>query len=223
MDKKNSLWENQYLKTGQLWASEPEAALAKYVSLVSKDKKVLDLGMGEGRNALYFAGQGFKVAGTDFSTTAVERCKEKAEQLGLEVHMSAGNLKDYEIAPESCSLIIMANVLNFFRDREIDMILKKVEQGLQDGGLLYLNVFDSYEPGMQKLKEHGSEVAPGTFYRKQTDSYVHFFTCEELEEKLERFETIHKSDYQSLDLSHGEPHVHSGVELLVRRKCQPFV
>ncbi|TMW70990.1 class I SAM-dependent methyltransferase [Alteribacter natronophilus] len=218
MDKKNSLWEKQYLNTDQLWASEPEAVLSKYADLVDKDGKVLDLGMGEGRNALYYGGKGFDVTGIDYSPTAVERTQEKAQQLGVKLDTSSGDLKDYEITPGSCSLIIMASVLNFFRDDEIDAILDKVEKGLKKGGLLYLNVFDTGEPGMQKLKQNAEEVSPHTFYRKKSDSYVHFFTREELEKRLVGFEMVHRSDYQSLDLSHGEPHMHSGIELFVRLK-----
>ncbi|WP_083465630.1 hypothetical protein [Thalassobacillus sp. C254] len=48
--------------------NKPNNHISYYASLVSKEAKVLDLGMGEGRNALYFASKGFNTVGVDIIT-----------------------------------------------------------------------------------------------------------------------------------------------------------
>lgn len=56
--------------------------------MLPENGKVLDIGIGEGRNALFFAKQGFAVEGIDISETAVERCLElsKEESIAFKRH-----------------------------------------------------------------------------------------------------------------------------------------
>lgn len=47
-------WEEAYKSVESLWGLKPDHTLVEYGSLIPKGK-VLDLGIDEGRNALYFA------------------------------------------------------------------------------------------------------------------------------------------------------------------------
>src|SRR5687767_12996419 len=50
-----------------------------------KVDKVLDLGCGNGRHAIYFAEQGFKASGIDVSPQAIEWASEWSKRKGLDV------------------------------------------------------------------------------------------------------------------------------------------
>jgi 2-polyprenyl-3-methyl-5-hydroxy-6-metoxy-1,4-benzoquinol methylase len=45
----------------------------------------IDLGMGEGRNAIYLAQQGWQVTGVDLSDVAVAQAKRHAAQVGIKL------------------------------------------------------------------------------------------------------------------------------------------
>ncbi|MGD7023787.1 class I SAM-dependent methyltransferase [Rossellomorea vietnamensis] len=210
-------WDEQYSKVSRLWGLKPKETLVQYKNLVLEHGKVLDLGIGEGRNALYFAGQGFTVEGVDLSPKAIERCRTAAEEAGLSILTLKEDLRNYQIEEDSYSLIILSNILNFFNKEEISEIIQSAKEGLVDQGLIYINAFDISDPGYEKSKEEYEEVSPNTFYRPKSDSFMHFFTKSELESCFSGYKTIKVSQIYSLDMGHGEPHYHGMIELLLQK------
>lgn len=211
-------WEARYAnKEGSVWGLNPIHTLVDYASLVDKRAKVLDLGMGEGRNALYFARMGFEVEGVDISETAIDRSLSYAKEMGLSLKAEVNHLTRYTIEENSYSLIIIANVLSFFKEEEIEHIIEKAKNGLVDGGLLYIHAFDRNDPGYEVNREKAQQISASTFYRPASDSYVHYFTREELEAYFEDYQMIKVSETYLLDVSHGEPHYHGTVEMVVRK------
>ncbi len=218
MTGNKTVWEKHYSKVeDNLWGLNPIDTLVDYTSLVSKEGKVLDLGMGEGRNALYFASKGYSTVGIDISETAVNRCQRYATESGFIVEAKVENLIDYPLEENAYSLIILANVLNFFNDDEIELIIKKVKNGLIKGGLIYIDVFDVNDPGYKKHIVNCKMIKESTFYRPKSDSSIHFFTKNELDYFFDDFEPIKLSNTYLLDLSHGKPHYHSIIELLLKK------
>jgi len=67
-----------FISTECVWGFEPDWELKAYLRAISKGK-ALDLGLGEGRNALFLARSGFEVEGIDLSQEAVRRCNELAQ------------------------------------------------------------------------------------------------------------------------------------------------
>ena len=82
-------WEDAYRKVNLLWGLRPDSVLQSYCSLIPEGT-VLDLGVGEGRNAIPFAQMGHAVEGIDISPTAVERCLSRARDAGYRVKARVG-------------------------------------------------------------------------------------------------------------------------------------
>lgn len=87
-------WDQKFcLRTGQL---PPEQPLTEELSLFAGKHTVLDLACGDGRNALYLAGQGFQVTAVDFSSSGLERLKGFAAQEGLHISTKQMDLSSPE-------------------------------------------------------------------------------------------------------------------------------
>ena len=134
MPERLSAWEKEYRKVESLWGFKPDPILMEYADLVPKGK-VLDLGIGEGRNSLPFAKIGYEVEGCDISPTAIKRCIAIAKKEKLKVKVEAKDLLKIDVTHEKYSLIIGAWVLNFFRKNEAVKIIKKIRNGLKKTGL----------------------------------------------------------------------------------------
>jgi tellurite methyltransferase len=210
-------WEKSYQNTKQLWSSNPDSELMQYFDLVLKGK-VLDLGIGEGRNAMPFIFSGFSIDGVDISDTALNRCKEKFAMENSDINLVSCDLRDYDIKMDNYTLIIVANVLNFFRKSEIDNMIQDIKAGLQKGGLIYLSVFSTLEPKYKTLKLNQKEVEENTFYIEEKDMYTHFFTQEEIKSYFSDFELICLCEGLEYDEGQGNPHYHGGIEFLARKK-----
>ena len=67
--------------------------------------RALDMAMGQGRNAVYLARQGWTVDGVDRSPAAVQKAMALAGSLGVHVNGIVADLGTYEIRPGSYDLI----------------------------------------------------------------------------------------------------------------------
>jgi SAM-dependent methyltransferase len=73
-----------------MYGSAPSApaVYAVHVFKAAGAERVLELAAGQGRDALYFAGQGFRVLATDFSEVAVDQIRIAARADGLAERVS---------------------------------------------------------------------------------------------------------------------------------------
>ena len=74
--------------------------------------RLLDVGCGEGRNAVYFAQQGFEVTGVDLSLPGLEKAQRYAKEVGVALTTVQADLKDYQ--PEAkYDVIFSTGVLHY--------------------------------------------------------------------------------------------------------------
>ena len=81
----HSHWEDTFSRKPDMLGSEPSYSAKKAVEFFGKRgiNKLLDLGGGQGRDAIYFAQNGFQVTVVDFSRTGLDLIEHKAKQLKL--------------------------------------------------------------------------------------------------------------------------------------------
>ena len=77
-----TFWEEKYAGTTGIWSGEPNRALVDEASGLEPGR-ALDLGCGEGGDALWLAGRGWTVTGLDLSPTALGRADAAARAAGL--------------------------------------------------------------------------------------------------------------------------------------------
>jgi SAM-dependent methyltransferase len=77
-------WEERYRSAAAVWSGQPNPQLVVEVSDLSPGT-ALDVGSGEGADAIWLAARGWRVTAVDFSTTALERAAAHAAALGPEV------------------------------------------------------------------------------------------------------------------------------------------
>ena len=71
---RRSFWDNLF-RSGEVSFNKDASKLMQYAVINRKPGTAVDLGMGEGRNAVFLATKGWQVTGVDFSTEAVKQAK----------------------------------------------------------------------------------------------------------------------------------------------------
>ena len=94
-----------------------------------KPGSAIDLGMGEGRNAIYLAQQGWQVTGVDLSDVAVAQAKKRAEQLHLNLTAVVENLDHYDFGKSRWDLVTL-----FYTWARVVSQRKAQECGATSGG-----------------------------------------------------------------------------------------
>jgi SAM-dependent methyltransferase len=77
------------------WVLGPREELMSFVQARAlRPGRALDLGCGEGDNAIFLAQRGFEVTGIDFAPAALAKARAKAERAGVAVRFVEGDLAD---------------------------------------------------------------------------------------------------------------------------------
>ncbi|MCX6483605.1 MAG: class I SAM-dependent methyltransferase [Mycobacterium sp.] len=78
----HTAWEEHYTAKPQVWSGCVNVQLAELVGQLN-GKRALDLGCGEGADAIWLAERGWTVVAVDVSTTALSRARAAAESRGI--------------------------------------------------------------------------------------------------------------------------------------------
>jgi tellurite methyltransferase len=74
-------WEESFSKLEAVDTfGDPAEELINLVGLLASEADVLDMGCGEGRNALYLAERGFNVTAIDISAAGIKKLKHFADR-----------------------------------------------------------------------------------------------------------------------------------------------
>ena len=119
-----------------------------------KPGTALDLGTGQGRNAVYLAGQGWDVTGLDVSQVGLNAAKENAAQAGVRVQTVKADYNSFEFGVEQWDLIVMEFAWAPVSDPDF---VAKIEKSLRPGGIVLFEHFvnnpkDLYAPMIRALE-----------------------------------------------------------------------
>jgi len=99
------VWNTRYAERDLIWSAEPNRFLVAEVSDLPPGRAI-DIGAGEGRNALWLAEQGWEVTAVDFSNVAIDKGRRIAEHRGLDLDWVVADLRDYVPPERSFDLVI---------------------------------------------------------------------------------------------------------------------
>src|SRR3954470_13610 len=97
-------WDARYAEADQIWSGNPNGALVTEAAELPPGR-ALDVGCGEGADAVWLAGRGWDVTALDVSQVALERAALHAEQAGVQVRWGPGGLVEASISPAAFDLV----------------------------------------------------------------------------------------------------------------------
>lgn len=86
-------WEHRYSGRDRVWSANPNGTLVREASELAPGR-ALDVGTGEGADALWLAEHGWAVTATDISEAALARVRAEADRRGLVVNLMHGDAND---------------------------------------------------------------------------------------------------------------------------------
>jgi 2-polyprenyl-3-methyl-5-hydroxy-6-metoxy-1,4-benzoquinol methylase len=104
-----------------------------------KDRRpgtALDIGIGEGRNALFLATQGWEVTGFDISDVGVQLAREAAQQRGVKLTAVVEDADRFDYGRQRWDLVV-----GMYMHAVITRNAEKIMESLKPGGLLVVEGF----------------------------------------------------------------------------------
>ena len=150
-------WDERYRGAPRLWTERPNRLLVEEISAL-KPGRALDLGAGEGRNAIWLAEQGWQVTAVDFSGVALERGGAAAKQAGVQVEWVQADLTRYTPAASAFDLVVILYL--HLPPAARRAVLERAATALRPGGRLLIVGHD-----LENLVGgHGGPQEPSVLY-----------------------------------------------------------
>jgi SAM-dependent methyltransferase len=116
---------------------------SEFLAAVIKGRKpgaALDLGIGQGRNAIFLAAQGWQVTGVDISDVAVAQARKNADQKAVKIATIISDLDEYDFGVNQWDLVTSFYMHSWHRNSKTD-VPARILRSLKPGGLLVMEAF----------------------------------------------------------------------------------
>jgi SAM-dependent methyltransferase len=130
-------WDRRFAEREPIHGGEPDPTFVDVAGGLTPGR-ALDLGCGQGRNALWLAARGWRVTGVDFSRVALEHARRDSD--GLPVEWVEADLREYEPAARAYDFVSYVFVQLPAEERA--GVLARAAGAVADGGTLLVAVHD---------------------------------------------------------------------------------
>lgn len=128
----------------EFWDFTKEAPIVEAATQYVTTGKALDLGAGEGRNALYLSNIGFNVTAVDINKEFIKTLRSENRN---NIHVVQSDILNYETR-QHFDYIVCNMVLHFLKSDEVPKMVKKMQKITENGGINVIGVYtDKNEPG----------------------------------------------------------------------------
>ena len=167
-----------------------------------KEGKVLELGAGQGRNALWLARQGFQVEARDISSVGVDRIKKISgdEKLGIQVTRADAR----EQLQTSYSAILSTYMLHHLTNDEAREVISQMKNHTHPHGYNLVTVF----------------TREGDFFKRDSTANKFYPNLGELREMYDDWETLEYEEAKTKARArkeNGEPMFNISAKILARK------
>lgn len=128
-----------YSDDEKAFSGEP-LPLVKILTENLSSGKVLEIGAGAGRNALFLASNGYEVRTTDISSLAVKRLAKQAQDMGVSLDTAVSDIAD-EGLKDDYDAIICTFTLHHLTEEDAELVIRKMQQHTKSNGFNLITTF----------------------------------------------------------------------------------
>jgi SAM-dependent methyltransferase len=154
-------WDQRYAGPGLVWGAGPNRFVAQELAALPPGRAI-DLGCGEGRNAIWLAERGWRATGVDFSAAGLARAARLAAERGVSVDWVQADLLDWQPAPGGYDLVLIAYLQ--LPSASLAGIFRAAAAAVAPGGTLLVIGHDRDNIA----RGHGGPQDPGRLYTPAT-------------------------------------------------------
>ena len=168
-------WDARYRSEPDLWTKEPNDPLAQFAGELEPGR-ALDVGAGDGRNAIWLGTQGWDVTAIDLSAVALERAAERAAARGTQLECIVADWHEHDLGEAAFELVVVSFMHT--QPNERAALFERVARALVPGGHVFT-------VGVS-LPDHGRRGPPDA---------ERLYTLERVQQALRSFEVLRCEQY----------------------------
>jgi tellurite methyltransferase len=152
MKETRPFWEASYQSGDETAAfGHPSTEVVALAGKLQSGARVLDLGCGEGRHAIYLARRGFEVTAIDISKAAIRKLSRLADEAGIRVRALHTDMREYAFV-ELFDLIVAHGSLHLIARNAWTKVIGEMKAHTRHGGHNIVAVFTDKLPSPDDLE-----------------------------------------------------------------------
>jgi SAM-dependent methyltransferase len=129
-------WDDVF-RGGKIQFNKNASKLLQYAIRDRQPGNAVDLGMGEGRNAVFLAAKGWRVTGVDISPEAVKQAQARAAAAHVNIDAITDDLDHFDLGRAKWDLIVLLYMHAWFHESK-HHVPEILAAALKPGGLLVI-------------------------------------------------------------------------------------
>jgi cyclopropane fatty-acyl-phospholipid synthase-like methyltransferase len=134
-----SIWDERFAGEGYVYGTAPNAWLEAQAIRLKAGSRVLSLGEGEGRNAVWLATQGHRIEAVDGSSVGLEKAQRLAATRGVTIQATVADLATFVPAPGAYDAVVLIFLHLPLPLRAL--VHARAQAALAPGGVLVIEAF----------------------------------------------------------------------------------
>ncbi|MGD9690026.1 MAG: class I SAM-dependent methyltransferase [Phycisphaerales bacterium] len=140
-----SFWNDRYASNETVYGAEPNEFLSGMAGRFPKRGRALEIGAGEGRNALFLASLGLEVLAVDQSEVGMAKAQRLARERGLRLETRAADLSDFDA--DAGSFDVVCSIFVHLPTPLRAAVHARVKSWLKPGGVYVLEAYGPEQLG----------------------------------------------------------------------------
>jgi SAM-dependent methyltransferase len=196
-------YDSAYEKEAALFGAKESHLLKTYAEIIPDGARVLDLGVGQGRDALPLARAGYEVLGIDTSQVSVDTVNRLAKEEDLPLEAQLHDFMDFEPA-RSFDVVLCFGLMQMLDLRGCASLVERLHHWTRPGGTLFMTAWHRDDPSFDTLCREW-EKRSGRSFRSPDGKKNRLFLDEgEILKLFFRWEVAHHWEGLGKFHKHGE-------------------
>lgn len=166
-------WEKAYKDNlFSIKTSEPSLLVKQFETNLKFQDKVLDIGCGNGRNAIYLANKGFFV--DCFDVADLDWYQNLPSNIKNNIHFEKKSVDTFSFSHDKYNCVIVARVIQYLSFSEIELLFNDIFFSLREGGFVLISynvqggIFNRTEIDVPKYSHSVKDVEKllGKYFKK---------------------------------------------------------
>lgn len=202
-----AFWDARYAEA-LVYGTQPTSVARRLADLFRAHgvRCILEAGCGSGRDALFYAREGFDVTGTDISQNALRWARRQADAEALRLTWLCDDLGETRLPPGSFDASVAVHLVHLQPASVRQAMVNHLWQLTRDAGFIVMANYSTSETGFttwDPYPEPNTRVDP-------KGKLVHFFDADDLRALLppDRFELLSLEEVDLVEIPDSGPVTH---------------
>ncbi len=133
-------WNSRYKAEEYVYGTAPNDFLAAHTKLLPTAGRILTLAEGEGRNAVFLAGLGYKVSAMDFSQSARKKALHLATEHEVSIDYSLATLEQFDMGQNHWDGVV--SIFCHPPSNTRKALYQRIQSALRPGGVFLLESYN---------------------------------------------------------------------------------